>query len=188
MFTRSQIVDAIRGENYAVTQRSIDVVIVGLRKKLKNYASAIETIRARLLQKSFSDSLKVDLNQTRHINEQCKEIGETTGTKDFAANVSHELKTPLTTIKGFIETLQKMLTDNNTRESENFLKVIEKNVNRMIELINDLLSLSKLERLEGTLIQFENQHLATLIQGIVNTCHAGIQKNIYQKFSIGFTE
>ncbi len=45
VFTRGQIVDAIRGENYAVTERSIDVVIVGLRKKLKNYASAIETVR-----------------------------------------------------------------------------------------------------------------------------------------------
>ena len=45
VFTRGQIVDAIRGENYAVTQRSVDVIIVGLRKKLKNYASAIETVR-----------------------------------------------------------------------------------------------------------------------------------------------
>jgi len=99
--------------------------------------------------------------------------------KAFAANVSHELKTPLTTIKGFIETLQKMMTSNDTRESEKFLKIIEKNVNRMVELINDLLSLSKLERLEGSLIQFENQHIATLIQGVVNTCHANIQaKNI----------
>lgn len=45
VFTRKQIVDAIRGENYAVTERSIDVIIVGLRKKLKQYASAIETVR-----------------------------------------------------------------------------------------------------------------------------------------------
>jgi DNA-binding response OmpR family regulator len=45
VFTRNQIVDAIRGENYAVTQRSIDVIIVGLRKKLKQYASSIETVR-----------------------------------------------------------------------------------------------------------------------------------------------
>ena len=45
VFTRGQIVDAIRGENYAVTERSIDVIIVGLRKKLKNHASAIETVR-----------------------------------------------------------------------------------------------------------------------------------------------
>jgi len=45
VFTRGQIVDAIRGENYAVTKRSIDVIIVGLRKKMKNYASFIETVR-----------------------------------------------------------------------------------------------------------------------------------------------
>lgn len=45
VFTRNQIVDAIRGENYAVTERSVDVVVVGLRKKMKNYASLIETVR-----------------------------------------------------------------------------------------------------------------------------------------------
>jgi two-component system phosphate regulon sensor histidine kinase PhoR len=95
--------------------------------------------------------------------------------KDFAANVSHELKTPLTTIKGFIETLQEMVTTNDTGDSEKFLKIIEKNVNRLIELINDLLSLSRLERLQGTNIKLENQPVATLVKGAVNICHAGIK-------------
>lgn len=45
VFTRTQIVDAIRGENYAVTLRSIDVQIVGLRKKLGSYGELIETVR-----------------------------------------------------------------------------------------------------------------------------------------------
>lgn len=45
VFTRGQIMDAIRGESYAVTERSIDVVMVGLRKKLKHYAEVIETVR-----------------------------------------------------------------------------------------------------------------------------------------------
>jgi len=45
VFTRYQIVDAIRGEQYVVTERSIDVQIAGLRKKLKNYAELIETVR-----------------------------------------------------------------------------------------------------------------------------------------------
>lgn len=99
--------------------------------------------------------------------------------KDFAANVSHELKTPLTAIKGFIETLQEMLNTDDTTKSESFLKIIEKNVNRMIDLINDLLALSKLERLQGSNIQLESQHMAALIQGAVNTCHSNIQaKNI----------
>ena len=45
VFTRGQIVDAVRGEDYAVTERSVDVQIVGLRKKLKNFGHYIETVR-----------------------------------------------------------------------------------------------------------------------------------------------
>ncbi len=99
--------------------------------------------------------------------------------KNFAANVSHELKTPLTTIKGFIETLQEMVSRNDTDESLGFLKIIEKNVNRMIELVNDLLALSRLERLQGTDILLENQNIGALIQGAVNSCHSNVkEKNI----------
>jgi len=45
VFTRTQIVDAVRGDNYAVTDRSVDVQIVGLRKKLGNCGKYIETVR-----------------------------------------------------------------------------------------------------------------------------------------------
>jgi len=45
VFTRYQIVEAVRGEDYAVTDRSVDVQIVGLRKKLGNSGSHIETVR-----------------------------------------------------------------------------------------------------------------------------------------------
>jgi len=45
VFTRYQIVDAIRGDKYVVTERSIDVQIAGLRKKLRAYADLIETVR-----------------------------------------------------------------------------------------------------------------------------------------------
>ena len=45
VFTRSQIVDAIRGGDYPVTDRSVDVQIVGLRKKLGSYSNYIETVR-----------------------------------------------------------------------------------------------------------------------------------------------
>ena len=45
VFTRSQIVDAARGENYPVTERSVDVQIVGLRKKLGAAGKYIETVR-----------------------------------------------------------------------------------------------------------------------------------------------
>jgi two-component system phosphate regulon response regulator PhoB len=45
VFTRSQIVNAVRGEDYPVTDRSVDVQIVGLRKKLGSCGKYIETVR-----------------------------------------------------------------------------------------------------------------------------------------------
>ena len=45
VFTRSQIVDAVRGDDYPVTDRSVDVQIVGLRKKLGSLGHYIETVR-----------------------------------------------------------------------------------------------------------------------------------------------
>jgi two-component system, OmpR family, phosphate regulon sensor histidine kinase PhoR len=100
--------------------------------------------------------------------------------KAFAANVSHELKTPLTAIKGFIETLQQMLADNEIQNSDTFLRIIEKNVNRMVALINDLLALSRLERLEGTAIEFESHPLSTLLNGAVYFCQPqAVQKKIH---------
>ncbi|MDJ0785076.1 MAG: response regulator transcription factor [Desulfosarcinaceae bacterium] len=45
VFTRTQIVDAVRGEDYPVTDRSVDVQIVGLRKKLGRYGKYVQTVR-----------------------------------------------------------------------------------------------------------------------------------------------
>ncbi len=45
VFTRQQIVDAVKGEDYPVTERSVDVQMVGLRKKLDTAAELIETVR-----------------------------------------------------------------------------------------------------------------------------------------------
>jgi two-component system phosphate regulon response regulator PhoB len=44
-FTRSQIVDAVKGEDYPVTERSVDVQVAGLRKKLGDLGRYIETVR-----------------------------------------------------------------------------------------------------------------------------------------------
>ncbi|MCL4503932.1 MAG: cell wall metabolism sensor histidine kinase WalK [Deltaproteobacteria bacterium] len=65
--------------------------------------------------------------------------------RDFVANVSHELKTPITSIKGFVETLLAGAL----REPENaekFLHIIARQTDRINEIIDDLLSLSRIER------------------------------------------
>jgi two-component system phosphate regulon sensor histidine kinase PhoR len=65
--------------------------------------------------------------------------------KDFVANVSHELKTPITSIKGFSETLlDGALSDQQT--AEYFLSIILKESDRLQSLIQDLLDLSKIEQ------------------------------------------
>jgi len=44
-YTRTQIVDAVKGEDYPVTERSVDVQVAGLRKKLGSFGSYVETVR-----------------------------------------------------------------------------------------------------------------------------------------------
>ncbi|QPC86729.1 two-component sensor histidine kinase [Mesorhizobium sp. NBSH29] len=63
---------------------------------------------------------------------------------DFIANASHELRTPLASISGFIETLRGPAR-NDPKARENFLQIMQNQTSRMARLIDDLLSLSRLE-------------------------------------------
>ncbi len=76
-----------------------------------------------------------DITRTRQLEEV---------RRDFVANVSHELKTPITSIKGFVETLQEGALDK-PEESKRFLEIIAKHVDRLNAIVDDLLSLSRLE-------------------------------------------
>ncbi len=66
---------------------------------------------------------------------------------EFVANVSHELKTPLTAIKGFVETLKNSAKDD-TVALARFLDIIDKQAQRLENLVNDLLILSAIESKE----------------------------------------
>lgn len=65
--------------------------------------------------------------------------------RDFVANVSHELKTPITTIKGFVETLLDGASKDNEK-AEHFLGIVARHTDRLNAIITDLLTLSKLEQ------------------------------------------
>jgi len=63
---------------------------------------------------------------------------------DFVSNVSHELKTPLTSIQGYVEMLIHDLSQKKFDQFENFLQILFRNCKRMRNLVNDLLNLSNL--------------------------------------------
>ncbi|MEL6168510.1 MAG: ATP-binding protein [Pseudomonadota bacterium] len=71
-----------------------------------------------------------------------QEIGQLR--RDFVANVSHELKTPLTALLGFIETLRSSARDD-PEARERFLEIMQGEASRMNRLVRDLLSLSRVE-------------------------------------------
>lgn len=99
--------------------------------------------------------------------------------QDFVANVSHEIKTPLTAIKGFVETLMHGAVDN-PQETERFLGIIAKHVDRLNSIVDDLLSLSRIEQ-EGEKkeIRFETAELRSVIRNAVQVCQKKAEeKNI----------
>lgn len=92
----------------------------------------------------------------------------------FVANVSHELKTPLTSIKGFAETLRYV---EDTETKNKFLDIIDKESERLSRLINDILVLSKIE--SETAIE-EDEFLPNgIIEDVINMVrNTAEQKNI----------
>ena len=86
--------------------------------------------------------------------------------EEFVANVSHELRTPLSLIKGYVETLLDGAR-NNPEVAERFLKIIERNTERLDLLIQDLLTISALEagRVKLNLQTVELRPLAEKVLG-----------------------
>ncbi len=85
--------------------------------------------------------------------------------KNFVSNVSHELKTPITLIQGFVETLiDDPNLDAKTRQS--YLKIMSTHTNRMTHIIEDLLTLAKIELEEEKAenIEFKESNIHDLLQ------------------------
>ena len=84
---------------------------------------------------------------------------------EFVANVSHELKTPLTAIKGFVETLKTSAKDDPVAVAR-FLGIIDKQTQRLEDLVNDLLILSSIESKEVKM-NFLAEPLNKIIQSVI---------------------
>ena len=104
--------------------------------------------------------------------------------ENFVANVSHELKTPLTVIKGAVETLLNGAMSN-SEDAEHFVKVISKHTDRLSVLINDILNLSNIEqKINRHEIPFEKFNVAVLLEDLISLFSETIsEKTIEVRFS-----
>jgi len=94
---------------------------------------------------------------------------------DFVANVSHELKTPITSIKGFVETLQDGALNDEANASR-FLDIIRKHSDRLNAIIDDLLTLSRLELEDRkTEVTLNDVKLKDTLQSAISLCSSRVQ-------------
>jgi two-component system phosphate regulon sensor histidine kinase PhoR len=84
---------------------------------------------------------------------------------EFVENASHELRTPLTSVKGFVDTAKEDLAAGRVEQLGYFLNVISKNVDRLSELVGDMLTLSSLD--SGAAVKKEVLHPDELTQDLV---------------------
>ncbi len=98
--------------------------------------------------------------------------------RDFAANVSHELKTPITAISGFVETLRDGAL--HEPDAERFLEIIARNVRRLRTIIEDLLALAKLEQEEeGGQISLSRKAVRPVLENAAALCvNAAAERSI----------
>ena len=85
--------------------------------------------------------------------------------QDFSANVSHELKTPLTAITGYADLIENGMAS--PEEQKHFASEIKKNSDRLLHIIDDIISLAELDRSED--MAFESLDLYDLVQECMDT-------------------
>ncbi|MBL4576497.1 MAG: PAS domain-containing protein [Opitutaceae bacterium] len=90
--------------------------------------------------------------------------------RDFVANVSHELKTPITSIRGFVDTLIDRPVEEK-EDQQRFIEIIRKQTIRLQAIVDDLMVLSNLEHEAGkNEIEFQNGQIDDLLENAVNIC------------------
>ncbi|HMA76169.1 MAG TPA: ATP-binding protein [Candidatus Krumholzibacteriaceae bacterium] len=98
--------------------------------------------------------------------------------RDFVANVSHELRTPITTVKGFAETLLDEKGENPEKQ-ERFLRIISRHADRMNNIIEDLLTLSRLQETRSGEERFQLLSIQDVLDETLDFCMASSEdKNI----------
>lgn len=98
--------------------------------------------------------------------------------QEFTANVSHELKTPLTSISGYSELIENGMAKG--EDVERFAKEIHKNAQRLLTLINDILRLSQLDISDPDTVPFGPVDICAVAENCVNMLELSAEKHQVQ--------
>lgn len=92
--------------------------------------------------------------------------------QDFVANVSHELKTPIATVKSYVETLLDG-AQHNPDDVDRFLKIVLKQNDRLAAIVDDLLILSRLQSTPASqILELHERDACEILQGAIDICSA----------------
>jgi two-component system phosphate regulon sensor histidine kinase PhoR len=171
-----QVQDAIRG----VQQSGAPVIIDNLQLAV----GSTDTIKNFRI--SFAPLLYSDTKRLRGVLAVFHDITDIRRAEqvriDFVANVSHELRSPLTSIKGYAETLQADLKSASPI-LQKCAEAIGRNTNRLIDLVNDLLKISSLE--SGAELELQNIDLAEWTERIIHPfLKRAKEKNLELKWDV----
>ncbi len=138
---RDLAIQALRGGAYDFIQKPIDrdYIVTALQRAIQTYRLRRQVREQELALERYAQSLEA------LVQERTRELVEANAAKDvFLGMASHELKTPLTSLKGMIQLLKRK-HERAEAPLQVQLATMERSVNRMETLVNDLLSTSLLE-------------------------------------------
>ncbi len=152
---------------------TMDSAIEAMKRGASDYLSKpvnldelVIRIKRVLDEKQRFVSLKEYIARLEKANQELKKIDEMKS--EFVSVASHELRTPLATIKSAIQLVLTEKAGATTENQKNLLTLADKNINRLVNLLNDLLDLSRIE--SGRIgMKFEELDLSALIEFVVSS-------------------
>lgn len=178
----------IRLKEYKRRQTILEKEVQDRTAKLKNAVDEVELKNKEL--GLVNSQLEIQNNEILLITNQLREINETK--TEFFTNISHELRTPLTIVKGMFETITGKLDKKNYSKFSEQINVIERNILLLIRHVNQLLTISLLDKgkikpkiAEHNLNKFLNE-IADTFSIISEEYNVSFKSYISERISTGF--
>ena len=185
---KNKVIGVFAAARDITEQKKVEKELINLNLELINRSQKLELANLELeSQKTELASQSAELlQQNSELEMQKTQLSEASRLKtNFLSNMSHELRTPLNSVIALSGVLSRRLTNKISEEESSYLEVIERNGKQLLNLINDILDISRIEagREEIEITKFNP---CTLVKEVINMIHPQAkQKNIELYFAEG---